>query len=165
MVIAINIYSLIAIAFDRPPKAEGAVHAKNKTAAERRGQGGRGGRAVKSGIPHGSRVEHLRSLIKSSSSVLETDCPHMCITIASAISSVCAVRLECEGHAQHYQVSSSSVVQTQGPVTDHVLADARHDIVAHNDVAESDSRTVAELINESGYFQLSADRSNAASSN
>ena len=162
MVIAIDVHGFIAIAFDHPPKAEGSVHAKSVTAAERRG---RGGRAVAAGIPHGNRVEHLRSLIKSSSSVLETDCPHMCITIASAISSVCAVRLECEGHAQHYQVSSSSVVQTQGPVTDHVLADARHDIVAHNDVAESDSRTVAELINESGYFQLSADRSNAASSN
>ena len=99
MVIAINMYSLIAIASDRPPEAEGTVHANNNTAAERRGRGGRVGRAVKSGIPHGSRVEHLRSLIKSSSSVLETDSPHMCITIASAISSVRAVGLQRKGHA------------------------------------------------------------------
>ena len=165
MVIAINISSLTAIAFDRPPKAERALHVKNKTAAGRRGQGGRDGRADKSGIPHGSRVEHLRSLMKSSSSVLETDSPHKCITIASAISSVRAVGLQREGHAEHYQVPSSSVVQTQGPVTNHVLANARHDFVVHHDVAEANTRTMAELINEPGHFQLSVDRSDAASCN
>ena len=87
----------------------------------------------------------------------------MSIAVTSTISKVCTIGLRCEGHAEHNQMTSSSVVQAQGSIAHHILADVRHDAITHDIVTYSDSLTVTEVINEPRFIQLSTDGSDVTS--